>query len=48
MFFERVLYFGNLIVWISHFLAITDLGVFPSSCNNGASLGSNFRLLHVI
>ena len=47
-FFEGVLYSGNLILWVSHSLAIPGLGVFPSSHNNGDCLGGSFCLLLVI
>ena len=41
-FFEMVLYSGNVILWVSHSLTITDLGVFTSSRNNGDCLGDIF------
>ncbi len=47
-FFERVLYSGNLTLWVSHSIAIPHLGVFLSSRNNGDCLGGIFYFLLAI
>ncbi len=47
-FLERVLYSGNLTLWVSHSIAIPYLGIFPSSDNNGDYLGGIFCLLRGI
>jgi hypothetical protein len=47
-FFEMVLHSGNVILWVSHSLTTPDLGVFPSSRNNGDCLGDIFCNLLLI